>query len=213
MCIRDSYRLIEKKLVENSADLKNKHVSRILYHLSTVKNCDDELFKDFKAKVGGALERKEFTTEELCKTLQAFHTRKLLDADMLKNAETCLIIKHEYVLVSEAAAMYRIFMQNRKVYDPVKGWEYISKCVGQLHKALEIKAIADLFEGWNDSNCPLSPKLKELLKKQALKLIKVKEKVSKPALVKIYQAAKEEQISDKYNTFAEAIYPLIKDYI
>ena len=210
----DFYRLIEKKLVEHNESLKKEHLSKILYHLSKAPNCDDELFKDFRKRVGTLIKEHKFTPEELCKILKAFNGRKLLDKELLQAAESGLLLKYEIFTVAEIATMYNIFMLNKEKYNPVKGWKYINECIEKLYKALEINGVADLFEGWNGINCPLLPQVKGKIKEQVLRLIKTKDKVSKQALVQVYNITKEEPMPEgQYNTFAEKIYMQIRDYI
>ena len=210
----DFYRLMEKKLVENANRINRKNLSTILFTLSEVENCDNELFKDFKEVVGRIIKGDKFDPVELCKVLKAFNIRKILDEELLKDAEICVLSKHEIFKMPEIAAIYKIFVNNKTIYDPVKAWKYINKCVRELYKSLEIKGIADLFENWNGADCALDLKSKSNLKHQVLRLIKTKDRVSKQELIRIYKIVKEEKVEPgKYNTFAEKIYMEIRDYI
>ena len=116
-----------------------------------------------------------------------------MDEELLKDAKICVLSKHEIFKMPEIAAIYKIFVDNRTIYEPIKAWKYINKCVRELYKSLEIKGIADLFENWNGADCALDLKSKSNLKHQVLRLIKTKDRVSKQELTRIYKIVKKEK--------------------
>jgi len=211
----DFYRLLERKIVDEIENIDLKNLCKILGYLGEAKNCSDEIFKDsYKFIIENILTGK-LKSDKVAKLAKAYDNRKLMNADFLGRIETFFNSKHEYFDIYDVATIHNVFINNRDKYEPRRLWTYINKCVEQLSGTMEIKAISNLFYGWNDEKPVLSEKSRKILKDRTLFLIsKPDKKLSTTALKNIYQIVKEEKLEPgKYNEFAEKIFNIIKDKI